>query len=103
MYPRRVSRIATEELTKTSTFLLTLQLEWAFTIFLTVPRGYIFCPGAILLSSALTSCSSSVKLFLKSGLVLLTRRLNFGHRPNRHRCNGVSAGNVMVEPFLRTV
>jgi hypothetical protein len=36
-------------LTVTSTFLLTLQLEWALTIFLTVARGYIFWPGAILL------------------------------------------------------
>lgn len=33
--------------TVTSAFLLTLQLEWALTIFLTVARGYIFCPGAI--------------------------------------------------------
>ena len=35
-------------LTVTSTFLLTLQLECALTIFFTVARGYIFCPGAIL-------------------------------------------------------
>lgn len=35
------------QLTITSAFLLTLQLEWALTIFLTVARGYIFCPGAI--------------------------------------------------------
>ena len=32
----------------TSTFLLALQLEWAFTILLTVALGYSFCPGAIL-------------------------------------------------------
>lgn len=38
------------QLTVTSAFLLTLQLEWALTIFLTVARGYIFCPGAISLS-----------------------------------------------------
>jgi hypothetical protein len=34
-------------LTMTSTFLLTLHLEWALMIFFTVARGYIFCPGAI--------------------------------------------------------
>jgi hypothetical protein len=36
------------KLTITSTFRLTFLLECAFTIFLTVARGYSFCPPAIL-------------------------------------------------------
>lgn len=36
------------EPTITSTFLVTLRFEWALTIFLTVARGYNFCPAAIL-------------------------------------------------------
>jgi hypothetical protein len=33
--------------TMTSAFLLTLQFECALTIFLTVARGYSFCPGML--------------------------------------------------------
>ena len=33
--------------TMTSAFLLTLQFECALTIFLTVARGYSFCPGMV--------------------------------------------------------
>jgi len=40
-------------ITITSTFLLKLQPEWALTIFLTVARGYSFCPGAMPESAAL--------------------------------------------------
>lgn len=50
-------------LTRTSTFLLTLQLECALMIFFTVPRGYIFCPGAMVLRFVVAQlCSRAVMM-----------------------------------------
>lgn len=48
---RRVNTSTT--LTRTSTFLVTLRLECALTIFLTVARGYSFWPAAIAMGELL--------------------------------------------------
>ena len=47
------------DFTRTSTFLLTLHLECALTIFLTVALGYIFWPWAILGGRQDSSCNYS--------------------------------------------
>lgn len=49
----------------TSTFLLTLHFEWALTIFLTVARGYVFCPGAMISNLKLQELSVELDVMAK--------------------------------------